>query len=485
MFPKKVLFDIPPEERQKIAIIGGGAMGMTTASILSQLGIGEVTLLEAESTPLSDRSASLNNTGILHHFVYGGHYATLDLLFKQTCLFKKVMPDHIFADSYVNYLAPNFPENTAIYQKGVTLEDVSKNLTNIYIKYLNDRPGDRFFGEPESLVQDIDIEQILFETGDKNSFNRGVRVKQPVLNLERYRHHLIFLINRLIQEKLVILKVNHLVTNIRINEVGFELEINGEYPQIFNTVINAGYAGGLEIPISSFPPPEKGEGNIVKLKAYGLYRIPEALKVKIPQLTENLSSTLLIRGQYGGIIKADKDILAIFYGLEYNQAELYVPLSQTRINLPEDWVSWVRSETDGFGDRNEASILQSIQQGVSQWIPWVADLEPIELKKSCQVYPGRQPKNQLEAAKRDGNPIRYCHQHQAGGQYIHIPGSKLTSIVYHAFQVIHRLLETYVEKQILTKQQVDKHLRIDKNKTVIISPELEYSLGKRLAKLPN
>ncbi|NEQ77498.1 MAG: FAD-dependent oxidoreductase [Okeania sp. SIO2C9] len=124
----KKLFNIPPEAQQKIAIIGAGAMGVSVASILSQLGIAKVTVLEAESTLLNHYSASLNNTGILHHFVYGGHFSTLELLFKQTLLFKKVMPDYVFEDHYVNYLAPNIKGNTAIYQKGVTLKDVSKNL---------------------------------------------------------------------------------------------------------------------------------------------------------------------------------------------------------------------------------------------------------------------------------------------------------------------------------------------------------------------
>ncbi len=91
---------------------------------------------------------------------------------------------------------------------------------------------------------------------------------------------------------------------------------------------------------------------------------------------------------------------------------MHIPVAKTPINLPQNWISWIRGETDYFGNRNEASILQAIQQGVSQWIPWVAELEPIELKKSLQVYPGEKPANELETAKRDHNPIRYEYQHQ-------------------------------------------------------------------------
>ncbi|NES65278.1 MAG: hypothetical protein F6K24_08445, partial [Okeania sp. SIO2D1] len=153
---------------------------------------------------------------------------------------------------------------------------------------------------------------------------------------------------------------------------------------------------------------------------------------------------------------------------------------QAPINLPQNWISWVRCETNYFGSRNEISILQAIQKGVSQWIPWVAQLEPIKLKKNIQVYPGKKPANELEAAKRDHNPIRYQYQHQTGEQYIHIPGGKLTSVIYHSFLIIHKLLQTYINKQILTEQEVNQHLRIDNNRTIVISPELEFLLGKKM-----
>ncbi len=477
------LFNIPLEAQQKIAIIGGGAMGISLASILSKLGIAEVTLLEAESTPLNHYSASVNNTGILHHFVYGGHFSTLELLFKQTLLFKKVMPDYVFEDDYVNYLVPNIKGNTAIYREGITLKDVSKNLMEIYNNHINNYPSDQIFGSVQELVQEIDQEEILWGTGDKNSFNGAVKVKQPVLNIDKYCNHLIQLLNKLIKEEKINLKTNHKVTNVELSNQGFELKINQEKSLYFNTVINTGYAEGLEIPIPSFSG-EKEARNIVKLKAYGIYKIPATLKTKIPQLIEGFSSTLLIRGQYAGIIKTGGDNLAIFYGLEYNQAEFYVPLTQTPINLPKNWISWIKGETDYFGNRNEASILQAIQQGVSQWIPWVAELEPIELKKNLQVYPGQEPANELETAKRDHNPIRYQYQHQTGEQYIHIPGAKLTSVIYHSFLIIHKLLQTYVNKNILTEQEVQQHLIIDNNRTIIISPKLESLLGKELPQSP-
>ncbi len=292
---------------------------MSLASILSQLGIAKVTLLEAESTPLNHHSASLNNTGILHHFIFGGHFSTLELFFKQSLLFKKVMPEYVFEDEYVNYVAPNIKGNTAIYQKGITLKDVSKKLMEVYANHINNYPLDKIFGSVQELVQDIDKEEILWGTGDKNFFNGAVKIKQPVINIDRYCNHLTQLLNQLIREQKINLKTNHKVTNIELSEQGFELNINQEKKLYFNTVINTGYAKGLEIPVPSFSR-EKQAGNIVKLKVYGIFKIPETLKTKIPQLIERFSSTLLIRGQYGGIIKAGEDRLAIFYGLEYNQA---------------------------------------------------------------------------------------------------------------------------------------------------------------------
>ncbi|MEM1168399.1 MAG: hypothetical protein AAGJ08_04785 [Cyanobacteria bacterium P01_H01_bin.35] len=110
-------------------------------------------------------------------------------------------------------------------------------------------------------------------------------------------------------------------------------------------------------------------------------------------------------------------------------------MAKTPFNLPQNWISWITDETDYFGNRNEASILQAIQQIVSQWIPWVAQLEPIKFKKNIQVYPGKKPANELEAAKRDHNPIHYHYQHQTGEEYIHIPGAKLTSVVYHSLLI--------------------------------------------------
>lgn len=474
------IFKIPSNAHQRIAIIGGGAMGVSLASILAQLGIAEVTLLEAESTPLNRYSASCNNTGILHHFVYGGHFSTIELLFKQSLLFRKVMPDHVFEDGYVNYVAPNIEGNTAISEQGITLKDVSQKLIEIYTKHIFDHPSDNIFGFPEELVREIDREEILWGTGDENIFNAAVKVKQPVLNIDKYCDHLSWLLTQLVLNQNINLKINHKVTNIGLNDRGFTLTINQKETLHFNTVINTGYAQGLEIPIPSFSGQEQ-TGNIVKLKVYGLYKIPETLKTNIPQFIERFSSTLLIRGQFGGIIRAGGDRLAVFYGLEYNQAELNIPLAKTPVNLPREWISWIKGETEYYGNRCEASILKSIQQGVSQWIPWVSVLEPIELKKSLQVYPGERPANELETSRRDHNPIRYQYQHPTGEQYIHIPGAKLTSIVYHSFLIVHKLLETYVKNGILWEQEVRRHLIIDNDRTIIISPELESLLGKELS----
>ena len=63
----KQLKDYP----HSIAVIGAGAAGSALAVMLSGLGF-KVTLIEGKETTFDERSASLNNTGIIHHLIYGG-----------------------------------------------------------------------------------------------------------------------------------------------------------------------------------------------------------------------------------------------------------------------------------------------------------------------------------------------------------------------------------------------------------------------------
>ena len=113
-------------------------------------------------------------------------------------------------------------------------------------------------------------------------------------------------------------------------------------------------------------------------------------------------------------------------------------------------------------------MTKSIKDDIARWIPWAKELEDIKLKKAVQVYPSRKPANDLEAAQRDDNPVRYMYQHKNGGKYIHIPGFKLTSIPYQAFQVVLEILSIYILQGILTQEQVNKHIIIDQNKYIIL-----------------
>ncbi|NET57689.1 MAG: FAD-dependent oxidoreductase, partial [Symploca sp. SIO2E6] len=54
----KTVFNLPPQQQKKIAIIGAGAMGVSTACILARLGIAQVTIFEAESKPFNSKGAS-------------------------------------------------------------------------------------------------------------------------------------------------------------------------------------------------------------------------------------------------------------------------------------------------------------------------------------------------------------------------------------------------------------------------------------------
>jgi FAD dependent oxidoreductase len=257
------IFNLPPQQKQKIAIIGSGAMGVSTACILAKLGIANITLFEAESKAFNDQGASINNTGILHHFVYGGHAKTLELLLRQGILFRKLMPPYVFGDNYVNYLVPNHQENTAIYKQGVTFKEISDLLVKFYRQHLIKYPEDCFLGQPEDLVKIMNEEDL--------------------------------------------------------------------------------------------------------------------------------------KGLFG------TDILAIFSGLYYNHAELYFPVDKFQKSLPQEWFQQVEK----ILGKTESEVLTTIKNDISQWIPWVKELENMKLKKAVQVYPGRKQTNDLEAAKRDDNPIRY------------------------------------------------------------------------------
>jgi FAD dependent oxidoreductase len=484
------IFNLPPQQKQKIAIIGAGAMGVSTACILAKLGIANITLFEAESRPFNGKGASINNTGILHHFVYGGHAKTLELLLKQGILFRKLMPPYVFGDNCVNYLVPNHQENTAIYKQGVTFKEISDLLVKFYRQHLIKYPEDCFFGQPEDLVQimnEEDLKRLLGErvgvdreswlSNENGVFAGAVQIKQSVLNIGEFACHTIKLLELFSQQELLKVSYSQKVTNVAINEGGFELTINSNKSRVFDTVINVGYAKSLEIPIPSNQSKQQAEGNLVKFKIYGLYKIPPALKLKIPNIINNFSSTIMIRGQYGGVIKVGTDLLAIFSGLYYNHDELYFPVDEFQKSLPQEWFQQVEQ----LLGKTEEEVMTTIKNDISQWIPWVKELENIKLKKAVQVYPGRNHHtNDLEAAKRDDNPIRYMYQHDNGGKYIHQPGFKLTSIPYQACQLVLEILSIYILKGILTKEQVEQHIMIDNNSDIRLSPEMEYALGKGL-----
>lgn len=478
----KTVFNLPPEQQQKIGIIGAGAMGVSTACILARLGIAQITIFEAEPKPFNNKGASTNNTGILHHFVYGGHQPTLEYFFKQSIFFEKLMPEHVFGDRYINYLVPNDRVNTALNEPGLNFKDIATYLVDIYQRHLKDYPNDNFLGLAKDLVEILNEDMISALFGKTNSSREkiagGVKVRQSVLNIGEYVCHMINLLELVSRQNLVTVNYNHKVNNVRIKDQNFELNINENNFGCFDTVINAGYATGLEIPIPTPTNKDYIEGNLVKLKVYGLYKIPFKLKLQVPEL-KNFSSTILIRGQYGGIIRVGTDILAVFSGQEYNQAEWDFPLSKSSMNIPKEWL---QGEEKIMG-KTEMDITKSIKHNLARWIPWAKELEDIKLKKAIQVYPRRKPTNDLEAAQRDDNPVRYMYQHKNGGKYIHIPGFKLTSVPYQAFQVVLEILSIYIQQGILGQKQVNQHITLDSNRQIILSPEMEYALGKNLKQL--
>jgi hypothetical protein len=365
----------------------------------------------------------------------------------------------------------------------VTFKDVAASLVKIYKLHLENYPDENFWGQPEDIVKIIDEDGInyLFNAEltninnnwlidqQKNLFAGAVKVRQSVLNIGEYVCHMIKLIDLVSSQKMWGINCGKRAYNIDINNQGFELKIASSNSLNFAPVINGGYARGLEIPITSIKDKQQ-------IKIYGLYKIPPPLKLQMPSLEESFSSTILIRGQYGGIIKVGYGFIAIFSGTYYNQAEFEFPLDEVQKNIPTEW--WQNVER--IMGRTEKEVLASIKHDISRWIPWVKELEDVKLKTAVQVYPGRKPANDLEAAQRDDNPVRYMYQHKNGGKYIHIPGFKLTSIPYHAFQVVLEILSIYIVKGILTQEQVDRQIRLDKNSQIILSREMESVLGKDL-----
>ncbi|NET60844.1 MAG: hypothetical protein F6K47_33330 [Symploca sp. SIO2E6] len=392
------------------------------------------------------------------------------------------MPEYVFGDNQMNYLVPNEAGNTAINDPDVNFKDVAVALIDIYRKHLKNYKYENFWGQPEDLVKILDEGTIKSLLGETHSSERkiagGVQVRQSVLNLGEYACHMINLLNLLSRQNLLEINYNQRVDKIDISEK-FKLNINGSHQHCFDTVINAGYATGLAIPIPAPRNEQYREGNLVKLKVYGLYKIPLALKQQIPALNKNLSSIILIRGQYGGIIKVGSDLLAVFSGREYNQGELHFPIDTDSVNIPQDWLENLEKITG----RTEEEVSQSIKHDLAKWIPWAKELEDIKLKKAVQVYPSRKPANELEAAQRNDNPVRYIYQHKNGGKYIHIPGFKLTSIPYQSFQVVLEILSIYIHQGILTQEQVEQHIMLDSNNCIILSSEMEYALGKDLEQL--
>ncbi|NEQ87350.1 MAG: hypothetical protein F6K26_47220, partial [Moorea sp. SIO2I5] len=191
-------------------------------------------------------------------------------------------------------------------------------------QHLKKYHNETIFGKPEDLVKILDQEAIKpllgnFDAG-KQDIAGAVKVRQFVLNIAEYVCHMINLFNFLVRENFVDIHYNNEVRNIAINSQNFELKINHNNQLYFDTIVNAGYAKGLGIPIPELKFEQYIEGNLVKLKVYGLYKIPSDLKKQFPEIDKSFSSTMLIRGQYGGIIKVGYDHLAIFYGREYNQA---------------------------------------------------------------------------------------------------------------------------------------------------------------------
>ena len=109
-------------------------------------------------------------------------------------------------------------------------------------------------GKSEELVKILNQDEIKSVLGNMSSsidpIYGGVKVKQSVLNLGEYVCHIVRLIDLLVKHNLLTVNYHQKITHIDITPNNFELTINQSLKMDFDTVINAGYAKGLEIPMT-------------------------------------------------------------------------------------------------------------------------------------------------------------------------------------------------------------------------------------------
>lgn len=466
-----------------IAVVGGGATGTITSLLLNALGLGPVTLLEAEAEVLSGLATSMNSVGTNHHMAWGGHPATMEHFFKGAVLFNELFPNHVFASRTVNYYVPGrTPDgsvNTAIETAGGRPNGKASiaaraNATRLAALY-RDRvesgkaavfgPVDRFV----KVLAESDLRRMiggeppptnggrwLVPESATDGFVDALQLRQSVVNNARFCVHLVQRLQEATQRGGLQILLRCRVREIRPAGQGFELLVDsarGQRRLRFHDVIQCGYAGGVGLSI----PGVRDDGLHAALKIFGLYELPASI-------AESFVSFIMIRGQFGSAVRAGSRLISVCSGKEFDRDTITWPQgSVAGRRIPKHWTGLAdpgrRAKALGGSD-NE--LLDGIRKDIARWVPMIGSLRPVALKAAPQLYPRqRATADDVAAADRQESELDHCFRNAAGGQYFRLLGAKMVTIPHAAARAAAALLDQHVRAGHLSRNEVVAHLRFE------------------------
>lgn len=488
-----------------IAIIGGGTTGCMTALMLGSVGLGRVTLFEADDQVLSGRATTLNSVGTNHHLAWSGDPETMEHFFKCAILFRQLMPDWVFSDFSLNYYVPG---RTPAGQPNSAVDGVLPmggsgpalrrdprlswrasvvRLDRLYHRWVEEEGGEAVFGPPGEYARELDEEDLrrmiggptppggadrwLVDDPEGGRFVAAVRLRQCVLNMAWFCVHLVTRLELMRARGALEILTGHRVSAIRPASDGFEVtaKSGGEQRRFrFHDVINAGYAGSVGIGL----PGAADDGLHVALKVFGIYE-------PSPEVAESFASFIMIRGQFGSVVRAAPRLFSICSGREFDRDTSTLPAGPIAgRRLPERW-------SDVFNPKrraallggSDAELLDLIQRDIAGWVPIVGDFRPVVLKVAPQLYPRQRPEaDDVSAAVRRESELRDRWLNPEGGQYFRLQGAKMTTIPFAAVRATLALLEPHVAAGRLEEDEPAEHLRV-RDGFIWTSPALRQMLG--------
>lgn len=492
------------------AIIGGSSTGSVLAAFLSALGIGPITIIEANEKLFDDKCSTLNAVGLVHHLLYGAKPDYMRYLFHSGILLRELLPERVFSGNRMNYFVPaKTPDgdiNSAIngdiklspkeaelngmqykIDASISLKSNVTLLQNLYKQYTSETQS-RPYGSPEVFCQELsekDVRELLGalppkanngnwltgENGPDNGFAMGIQIKQSILNPVKYAIHMCQLLEKLKLENKLSIQTNRTVYKIKPKATKFELFVKeNTKPFYFDNVVNAGYAAGMGIT----QPSENHEEYTISLKAFGLFELP-------PEMVDNFISFSLVRGWFGGVTRAGSNLVSVSSGIRYDRESRLFKLGKDNPSFIKDWS---QGGTQVLG-ATEAQLLLDIKQDMAKWVPFIGTLRPVALRYAPHLYPSsRLGADVISAANRNVFNIYDHCENNSKGQYFRLFASKQTVVIRAAVEAALQILEPFICKGILCKKEIDEHINIAPNGHVKLSKELQTALGKHLPAPP-